>query len=1202
MYGRRGFSRGPSCSSGRRASGRTKTNVAGLIVRSALALALVGCGNGGAARAHPADDGGAAVELVPTSPAQNALRRVRAEFEAPREGTPFEKLLYPSTMHARFERIGDKIAVHRSDATAVLGLPLQADGEASVADARSGIAVQFHMLGANAHSGAAVSEDVAAYPNAAPGGGDVLRRTLRDGVEDFVVVARQLEEPQVSYQIDVGGTAGLRLVANTLEFMDASGTPRLRVAPPTMMDAQGRPIAVTLEVRGCDYDTNPAAPWGRPTVAPGADRCTMALRWHDDNHAYPMLLDPGWTTTGSTAAQHVWHAATRLKDGRVLVEGSQSQSSGASSELYDPGSGTWAATGALETPRYTHTASLLPNGKVVVAGGSQPLVAGAIAASEVYDPATGTWSYSGNCVSPRIEAVAAILPSGKPIVIGGAALVSNSYVPTAAAETYDLSTGTWSAVESMASARRELSVAVLADGRVLVAGGFATSETTPLLNAELFDESTGHWSAAGTMHNKRNRMSLTTLANGNALAVGGFYSSGGVLIEVATPELFSPSTNSWTQLPDMPSGRHKHAATLLPNGRVLVSGGAIWKTDPLGGNTESPVLGTLVFDPTTNNWMSAGSMVDGHVNGTATQLQDGRVLVMGGSFAPTSTEIFGLGTTGEACGSTAECDVACVDGVCCDSPCSQPCEACVASRTGGTDGVCAPVSAGTDPDGDCPDDGAASCGRTGACDGSGSCAFYPAGQTCQSPTCSNGQFTKATCNGGGSCIPASGTCAPYVCADAQKCSTSCVTDTDCSSGAHCVGGACVLQQANGHACTADDECTSTHCSDGVCCDSACNQICLSCLAADKASGPDGTCAPVKAGTDPADDCPDDGAASCQRDGLCDGTGACALYSTATVCAAPVCASGTLTTSTCNGAGNCVQANTSCGSYGCADAASCAVSCTVDADCLGGFRCSGGTCVVKSTNGTGCTDAGECQSGHCVDGVCCDSSCAETCEACDVPSHNGTCTVIATAPESGHGKCNGTGVCAGYCDGSSAACTYPGTGTACGSTCVGGQETVSACQNGQCVPGTPRPCSPFVCSSNGSCLLSCSGDTDCEPGYRCASGGCTPTGGAKCSNDNMTLIGADGTIECAPYLCNKTSGACYEVCRTSDECVSGYVCDTSTRTCKKSSNPKPSANGGCSCRAAGQKPEPFSGSWALFVVAGGILLQRRRSRRLRRRSS
>jgi len=57
---------------------------------------------------------------------------------------------------------------------------------------------------------------------------------------------------------------------------------------------------------------------------------------------------------------------------------------------------------------------------------------------------------------------------------------------------------------------------------------------------------------------------------------------------------------------------------------------------------------------------------------------------------------------GDPCTRSAAClSGHCVDGVCCDLACDGACEACVASKTCGQDGTCAPVTAGTDPDAEC---------------------------------------------------------------------------------------------------------------------------------------------------------------------------------------------------------------------------------------------------------------------------------------------------------------------------------------------------------------------------------------------------------------------------------------------------------------------------------------------------------------------
>src|SRR5262249_7139442 len=150
----------------------------------------------------------------------------------------------------------------------------------------------------------------------------------------------------------------------------------------------------------------------------------------------------------------------------------------------------------------------------------------------------------------------------------------------------------------------------------------------------------------------------------------------------------------------------------------------------------------------------------------------------------------------------------------------------------------------------------------------------------------------------------------------------CGDSTQCQAGNWCDQGTCKAKSAPGVACGTGVERLSGFCVEGVCCNTACNGTCQTCLGANQVSGTDGTCGNAKAGVDPHNDCTARGGSSCQDDGFCDGNGACRKYPAGSTCAPTDCESNAPVTHTCNGTGSCLpdQNPPSCGEYLCVNGA------------------------------------------------------------------------------------------------------------------------------------------------------------------------------------------------------------------------------------------------------------------------------------------
>jgi hypothetical protein len=329
-----------------------------------------------------------------------------------------------------------------------------------------------------------------------------------------------------------------------------------------------------------------------------------------------------FTATGALSGIRAGHAATLLRNGKVLVEGGFNGTVRlASSELYNPPAGTWSSTGFLNLGRTTHTATLLPNGSVLVAGGHDS-ASTSTATCEVYDPAAGTWTFTTALASPRGNHTATLLLNGKVLVVSGRSRSGNYEVATA--ELYDPATGTWTSAGSLANPRDFHTATLLLDGKVLVAGGGPDGQQyTSLSSAELYDPATGLWTTTGSMLSARQAHTATLLPDGRVLVAAGF--NQGYFISSA--ELYDPATGTWAATGPLNSTRGVHTATLLPNGQVLAVGG---NHNTLAAPTIVPLSSAELYDPAAGIWTATGSMNAARSTHTATLLPNGQVLIAAG--------------------------------------------------------------------------------------------------------------------------------------------------------------------------------------------------------------------------------------------------------------------------------------------------------------------------------------------------------------------------------------------------------------------------------------------------------------------------------------------------------------------------------------------------------------------------------------------
>lgn len=273
----------------------------------------------------------------------------------------------------------------------------------------------------------------------------------------------------------------------------------------------------------------------------------------------------------------------------------------------------------------------LADGTVLVVGGLDLAGGTALASAEIYSPASGQFTAAPQIMlnTPREEAQVAIVANVGALVVGGR---DGSGAPIETAEVYLASQNSFAQpiTSPLLGPRAAHRVVTLPDGRVMVIGGYAdvpAAGTPPMAlgtTALVSVQSDGSAAvAAGPTLMEPRQAHAAVLAIDTPVVIGGYGSDGNPLssIEALFVDDHGDPLN-WKVIAQLSEPRAESTATILQDGSILVVGGAAdaQQTPRADAEVYNPITGETTLYP----------LFDARRGHTATLLPDGRVLIVGG--------------------------------------------------------------------------------------------------------------------------------------------------------------------------------------------------------------------------------------------------------------------------------------------------------------------------------------------------------------------------------------------------------------------------------------------------------------------------------------------------------------------------------------------------------------------------------------------
>lgn len=255
-----------------------------------------------------------------------------------------------------------------------------------------------------------------------------------------------------------------------------------------------------------------------------------------------------------TAARSGSYRYCLLTGGDVLVVGGTA--SPTTSETWNPGTGLFTARGACSAVIGGSGIHALNNGNAVVFGGLQ--TGTYLNTTQIYDAGTGNWSASGNMVVGRAAFGKVVKVAGGTIgkiFVAGGTISGGDQTDTS--EMFDGDTGTWTAKASMAVARGDAGVVLMADGKVMYIGGLNNFGNTTLGSVEIYDPVGDTWTTAASLNVPRSGTHAVCLADGRIMIAGGLGPNGDD--RIMPVEVYAPADDVWTIEADgFSAGAPKH--------------------------------------------------------------------------------------------------------------------------------------------------------------------------------------------------------------------------------------------------------------------------------------------------------------------------------------------------------------------------------------------------------------------------------------------------------------------------------------------------------------------------------------------------------------------------------------------------------------------------------------------------------------------